>query len=315
MPDNITSDIYLFADDTKIFNTTSNKDNSIVLQDDLNKLLEWSNKWLLRFHPEKCTVLDIGIHDRDHYDYYMGDVNLKHNTSEKDLGVFVDNKLKFDSHISNKVSKANNILGAIRRGFSYLNETTLLQLYTSLVRPHLEYANPVWSPRYIRDINSIENVQRRATKMIPDIRDLSYEDRLKHLKLPSLAYRRIRGDMIETFKILNNIYDNKVSKFLPLHRDKVANPLKIRGHSKKLHKKKHSIKLRKQFFSLRIVDMWNSLPEKIVSAPSTNSFERRLDKFWSTQEIKYNYHAKLKIQHTNNAPYKPDSGSEDENEG
>ena len=89
-----------------------------------------------------------------------------------------------------KSKKANNILGAIR-SFSYLDNTIMLRLFTSLVRPHLEYANPVWSPRYKKDIYTIENVQKRATKMIPAIRDLPYKERLKILKLPSMAYRRL----------------------------------------------------------------------------------------------------------------------------
>ena len=310
MPDNISSDIYLFADDTKVFNTTSNEDNVKILQDDLNKLKRWSETWLLLFHPQKCTVLDVGLHDRLQYEYYLGDVELKHEESEKDLGVHIDNKLKFDAHISIKINKANNILGAIRRGFSFLDETSLLQLYTALVRPNLEYANPVWSPRYAKDKISLENVQRRATKMIPAIKDLPYEDRLRHLKLPTLAYRRLRGDMIETYKILNDKYDPKVSKFLSLHRDMVPDPTKVRGHSLKLYKRKHSTMIRKQSFSFRIVEPWNSLPEKIVTAPSLNSFERRLDKFWSSQDIKYNFRETLRITHSNNTPYEIGSGDE-----
>ena len=95
-----------------------------------------------------------------------------------------------------------------------MDKETMLRLYTSLVRPHIEYANPIWSPRFIKDVTVVENVQCRATKMIPELRDLSYEERLKALNLPTLAYRRTRGDMIETYKILNDKYDTKVSNFL-----------------------------------------------------------------------------------------------------
>ena len=160
MPDNISSDIYLFADDTKIFTQIRTPEDAKVLQEDLDKLVEWSNKWLLKFHPSKCKVLDIGTKERASYDYYINDTLLDHSTEEKDLGVFVDTKLKFSNHIAQKISKANNILGIIRRTFTYLDKSTLLQLYTSLVRPHLEYANPVWNPLYVKDIISIENVQR-----------------------------------------------------------------------------------------------------------------------------------------------------------
>jgi hypothetical protein len=77
-------------------------------------------------------------------------------------------------------------------------------------RPHLEYAEAVWSPSKVGDKDVIENVQRRATKQIPSLKNLEYTDRLKKLKMPTLKSRRLRGDMIETFKIINGIYDRDV---------------------------------------------------------------------------------------------------------
>ncbi len=200
MPDDITSNIFLFAD-TKIFMNSSNHQNSVNLQQDLNKLIEWSNNWLLKFHPDKCKVWDINHHDRECNNYYLGNTRLEHSSCEKDLGIYIDNKLKFDTHIRVKVNKANRVLGAIRRSFSFLNKENFLKLYISLVRPHLEYGNPIWYPRYVKDIIIIENVQRRASKMIPDIKDKPYTERFKYLNLPTLAYRRLRGDMVETYKI------------------------------------------------------------------------------------------------------------------
>ena len=184
----------------------------------------------------------------------------------------------------------------------------MIRLYTSLVRPHLEYGNPVWSPRFIKDKAIIENVQRRATRMIPEVQGLPYTERLKHLNLPTLAYRRIRGDMIEAYKILNKCYDKKVSKLLCLHRDTVDNPDWIRGHSKKLYKNTWKLKIRENFFSNRITNAWNSLPEKVVSAPSIYSFERHLDKFWSSQDFK----KAIKIYHTNNTPVQEEAGSDED---
>ncbi len=133
MPDNINSDIYLFADDTKIFNNTSQIENVKTIQEDLNKLNNWSKKWLLLFHPQKCKVLDICLSERPSYEYHMDNIKLEHVRGENDLGIFTDNKLKFDTHIGTKVNKANYILGQIRIAFSYLDKTSLLRLYTSLV--------------------------------------------------------------------------------------------------------------------------------------------------------------------------------------
>ena len=313
LPDEITSDIYLFADDTKIFTEIKSDEDVQKLQHDLNKLQEWSNKWLLKFHPEKCKVLDISIRGKLEYEYYLDDVKLSHTNTEKDLGVHIDNRLKFDSHIGTKINKANNVLGAIRRTFTFLDKTTLMRLYTSMVRPHLEYANQIWHPRYKKDIASLENVQKRATKLIPEIKDLSYKERLQYLKLPTLPYRRLRGDMIETYKLTHGVYDDTLPDILPKYKDIIGNPGRTRGHSLKLYKRKHRIEVRKHNFTMRVVEPWNSLPEKVVNAPSVNSFERRLDKYWANQGIRYDFKKCIKF---NRMPeddiYSDDSESEED---
>ena len=152
--------------------------------------------------------------------------------NEKDIGVTIDSNLKFNQHIQNQVNKANQLVGLIRRSFKHLDYKSFCLLFKALVRPHLEYASSVWNPHMKKDIDTIENVQRRATKMLPNLKDLSYEDRLKTLKLPTLRYRRLRGDMIETYKILNKIYDGRVTTGLF-----TLNNNTTRGHSLKLAKK------------------------------------------------------------------------------
>jgi hypothetical protein len=105
------------------------------------------------------------------------------------------------------VNKANSIMGLIRRTYTYLDEQNFKYLFQALVRPHIEYAEAVWSPFKVGDIEKIENVQRRATKQVPTLKNMEYNERLKKLKMPILKYRRMRGDMIEVFKIINDIYD------------------------------------------------------------------------------------------------------------
>ena len=101
----------------------------------------------------------------------------------------------------------NKVMGIIRRTFITLDVVSFVPLFTSLVRPILEYGNQVWCPYLIKDILAIVNVMRRATRMVAGMADLSYEERLRKLNLPSLAYRRSHGDMIETYKIIRGIYD------------------------------------------------------------------------------------------------------------
>ena len=132
------------------------------------------------------------------------------------------------------------------------------------------------------------------------------------LKLPTLAYRRVRGDMLEVYKVLSGHYNEEVCHFLPLYKDFIQNPHRVRGHTKKLLKKKPRLELRKHSFSFRVMDIWNNLPEDVVSAPSLKSFERRLDKFWTKQDIKYNYKKCIKITHQSKTPY-TGTGERDEN--
>ena len=136
--------------------------------------------------------------------------NITECNEEKDLGVIIDNKLTFDSHIQEAINRANRILGLIKRTFSYLDKEMFLMLYKGLVRPILEYGNVIWSPHLKRQSSAIEKVQRRATKLLPGLKDYNYEERLKYLKLPSLKARRFRGDIIQCFKIFRGIDDVNV---------------------------------------------------------------------------------------------------------
>ena len=116
----------------------------------------------------------------------------------------------------------------IRRSFIYLDTDILLTLYKALVRSHFDYAMIIWNPHMVKHIESIEGVQRRATKMIPELKHLSYPERLKKLKLPTMAYRRARGDMIEVFKIVVQIYDNKTTDNFLSFRENMN--MSLRGH-------------------------------------------------------------------------------------
>jgi len=108
----------------------------------------------------------------------------------KDLGVQIDEKLKFGVHIHEKVNKAYSTLGLIKRNFKYMDKETFVNLYKALVRSHLEYASSVWSPHAIVQIEEVEKMQKRATKLVHDCNRLSYSDRLKYLNLPTLRFRR-----------------------------------------------------------------------------------------------------------------------------
>ena len=273
MPDVCLSTCQLFADDANIFRSVSSSEEIETLQRDLDKLSEWSSTWQLPFNVGKCKSLHIGKQNRRNI-YEMSGTKLDQVREEKDLGVVIDDQLKFHKQTAGVIKKANSVLGVIKRCFARHDSSTLPLLFKSMVRPHLEYGNVVWGPYYKEDIKAVERVQRRATKLISGLHDMSYGDRLRHLKLPSLAYRRLRGDMIYTYKIMTGKMDISKDDFFK------TSKLSTRGHRLKIFKQHATTLNRINTFSSRIVNEWNSLPSEIVNAISVNSFKERLDKHW-----------------------------------
>ena len=217
---------------------------------------------------------------------------------EKDIGVNIDDKLTFDQHISAKCKKATSMFALIRRTFSFLNPEMFLPLYKAYVRSHLDSCSSVWAPHKMKHIEQIEKVQKRATRQIPGFKDLPYEERLKKLKLPTLSYRRLRGDLIETYKILKGIYDPDTVQFLKLWQDSVPNMQSTRSgvrNESKLYPISTNLDVRKFSFSVRVTSEWNNLGKEITDAPSVNCFKNRLDKYYENKTIYYdNYKANYK---------------------
>jgi len=168
------------------------------------------------------------------------------------------------------------------------NTFTLLGLYKAMVRPHFECANAVWCPYKKGDIEIIEKVQKRATKLIISLKHLSYSERLKQLHLPTLKYRRLRSDMIQVFKIVHKYYD--VCAAVKLNFNTLST---TRGNKYKLQKSASHHNLRKFSFSSRVVNIWNNLPDSVVDADTLNTFKNRLDKHWLDQDVLYTFAVKL----------------------
>src|SRR5271157_3639301 len=224
------------------------------------------------FNIAKCKVMHFGRNNVKAV-YEIDGTKLDEVDEERDLGVIMQKDLKCNQQCSRAVKTANRVLGMIKRTFTYLNKENMLLLYKSLVRPHLEYSVQAWRPYYRKDIDLIEKVPRRATKLIPQLKDKSYEERLIFLDLTTLETRRLRGDLIEVFKIFKGYDDLQPSKFFYLSTNLT------RGHSFKLFKGRFNLDCRKFVFSQRVVDVWNSLDEDIIACDSLNGFKNRIDKF------------------------------------
>ena len=168
-------------------NVESNYDIE-CFQKDIESVCDWAIDWSLSFNAKKRKILQLGTNAIDHI-FEMKDgiarSNIEYVTEEKDLGILIDSKLKFRAHVGTVVSKANQMLGIIKRSFDNMGEFAFLNLYKSLVRPHLEYGNVIWSPATVNEIILIEGVQRRATAMIKKCKGLSYEERLRKLGIPT----------------------------------------------------------------------------------------------------------------------------------
>jgi hypothetical protein len=246
----------------------------------------------MKLNLDKCKVMSIGRKVNEFkYGFNVqnvGFVELEHVSSMKDLGVVFDSDLSFKNHMDEKIAKAYQMLGIIHRNFNHLDKRSFVLIFKCLIRSQLEYAHTVWSPFKCVNILDVEKVQMRATKMVAGCKSLSYVERLKLLQLPTLRFRRLRGDMIETYKILNGYYDSELVPNLNLN---VCH--RTRGHSFKLDVLRTKYDLRKYAFPSRIISSWNSLTEDVVQASSVNVFKNKLDKLWKMEEIYFDYEAKL----------------------
>ena len=272
----VTSIISKFADDTKIANSVVSNEQVTEMQNNLNKLLEWGQTWQMNYNTEKCKVLHLGYRNTK-ANYTLNGTQLKKVDSEVDLGVTTSSDLKPSLQCSEVVKKANKVIGLIGRSFEYKSKDTILTLYNSLVRPLLEYCVQAWCPYYQKDIEKLERVQRRVTKMVPSLRNKTYGDRLKELNLFSLTQRRLRGDLIQVFKIIKGIDNIDCSKYFTLDLSNYTrgNGCKIVGKPFNSHESKNS-------FFHRTVNLWNGLPRDVIDCNTVEAFKLRLDKYFAS---------------------------------
>ena len=292
------ANLFLYADDLKLYREIKSGEDCVTLQRDVDRLYDWTRYSLLEFHPDKCEALRLGpkkkTENLPNCYYAINDTRLKIVGKVKDLGIKFDAVLSFEDHIHDKVNKANALAGMIRRNFEYLDEEMFKMLFVAIVRPHLEYGASIWNPDSKYLTNLIENVQRRATRMLPGMRDLSYKERLKRINLPTLEYRRYRGEMIEMFKLSHNMYDGAVSEGFLQFSQVEDRPYNLRRHAFTLAKVKFNTKVRQRSFQCRVVDGWNNLPTRVVEAPSLNAFKNRLDDLWKYNDLMFDNNCDLR---------------------
>lgn len=285
IPSEVKCQVKMFADDTKVWNVLRTDQDVKDLQTDIDTLQDWSSKWLLDFNIEKCKTLHMGSNNVQH-DYFMSVGGARHGLEkvevEKDLGVQISRDLKPSKQCLEAAKRANNVLRSLKRSFVCIEKDGFQILYKCYVRPHLEYCVQAWAPYYRKDITHLERIQRRATKLVKGLQHLTYEERLVALDIQSLERRRVRGDLIETYKVLTGKESIESAQFFT-----PAASTHLRGNVMKLFKSRSKLLLRQNFFSQRVVNQWNRLPQHVIQASSVNVFKSRLDKYLKDMGLYY----------------------------
>jgi hypothetical protein len=274
MDTGIISKLSKFADDTKLCHRAIREEDKMSLQKDLNKLIEWSETWQMNFNVSKCTVMHIGCRNIES-NYKIGETDLVNVTEQRDLGVIITNDLKWGRQCDEAFRRANRTIGFVNRNFHCRTKEIIMPIYKAMIRPHIEFAVQLWSPHLRKDIDKLERIQRRITKMIPELRNKSYSERLIELNLTTLEKRRLRGQLIETFKYLQGF--NNVEPEGLFDRD--AN-IQRRNNGRKLIVKPFNTSVAQNFFPIEITQTWNRLPANVVQSETVNMFKNRLDDYW-----------------------------------
>ena len=264
--------VKLFADDSAVYRRISSKNDHITLQKDLDSLVQWERDWSMEFHPDKCQLLRISLkQNNSQFQYKIHNTEIKPTSNAKYLGITINNKLSWNTHINNMCQKGNNTLNFINRNFWTCKEKVKANLYKTYVRPVLEYSSSVWDPHTQANQDSIEMVQRRAARFTKGFNfreQVSVGKLLEQLNWPTLKERRAKTKTTLLYKALNNLVD------IPTQHLRLTQT-QTRQQQNFYIPFAHTNAYRHSFF-MDTIRLWNTLPSNIKSAPSLPIFKEAL---------------------------------------
>ena len=277
LPENVTSKVRLFADDCLLYRPIHNASDQLEMQRDLDSLVEWSNKWGMKFNAKKCESIRM-CRKRNPLTrmYTISGQILQEVSSARYLGVNITNKLDWSKHVASTTKKSNGTLAFLRRNLKTCPKKIKENAYTSLVRPVLEYGAAIWDPYLGKDISSIEMVQRRAARFVTN--DYAYtssvSDMIAELGWHSLADRRSDIRLITLFRTIHKLMEVPTSDILT-----PADPRTRSNHKLKYKTIKASTSAYKNSFFVKTIPLWNQLPSEIAECCTIEAFKKQLKHF------------------------------------
>ena len=269
LPQLRTCKMVLFADDIKIWTQIRSREDCLLLQRDLSALQDWSEENKLPFNFRKCTMLQLG--SKFEFTYHLGSQDLAWNTSEKDLGIWICGNLKSSMHCGVVYKSVCMTLGILRRIFGHFTQSSIPRILNIYLRPKMEYAIEAWAPWLRKDIALFDRIYHRATKLVVGLRNAPYSERLRKLNLMDFTKRRIRSDLLLTYRILRT-ENHPLSHIFQKGAERAT-----RSHAQALSIPHSRRDCRRHFYSIRACILWNNLPEEIVNTTVEASFKSKLD--------------------------------------
>ena len=266
----------LFADDSFLYRKITTKNDSIILQRDLNALQRWEKKWKMEFHPDKCQVLTITNKTSPiKSDYFIHDKLLKETNHARYLGVTIDSKLNWIEQNSSLCKKANSILGFLKRNTSKCPSYIKEKCYKTMVQPILDYGCTVWDPHHKNQIENIRKVEKNAARYVTN--DYSYvkgktDTHMKQLRWKPHQEARAKKKVTTMYKGVNGLLELSIDQF-----QLKSNAVRTRQSGEQVYNVPRSnIDSHMYSFFPSTFRLWNNLPTCIKLSNNVESFKNAL---------------------------------------